>query len=102
MRKLRILLYCLCIMTLTVFMSSNADAATLKTVTVSNSSTYKWDLTHDGKADTVKFLLTKNGSYITKTQIYVNGRIAYTYSGRSFYRLEVQYVKLAMTESFCM
>lgn len=102
MRKLRILIYCLCVMTLTVFMSSNADAATLKTVTVSNSSTYKWDLTHDGKADTVKFLLTKNYGRVIKAQIYVNGKIAYTYSNssRTFYRLEVQYVKIANDREF--
>ena len=103
MRKLRILIYCLCIMTLTVFMSSNADAATLKTITVSNSSTYKWDLTHDGKADTVKFLLTKNNyGCVIKAQIYVNGKIAYTYSNSSkyFHRLEVQYVKIANDREF--
>ncbi len=99
MKRIRLLFYFLCMVSMTFLLSSNADAATLKSVTLTNSATYKWDLTHDGKADTVRFQFSKNGNYITKTQIYVNGKNAYTYSG-NFYKLEVQYVKISNSKEF--
>ena len=58
-------------------MSSNVYGATLKSATVSKTKTYRWDLTHDGKSDSVKFVIAKdNYNMINKLQIHVNGKKA--------------------------
>lgn len=84
-----------------MLMSSNACAATLKSVKVNKTSTYKWDLTHDGKADSVKFVLTKDRyDYCRKLQINVNGKKAYSASNLWAYGFDVQYVKMSKNKEF--
>lgn len=82
-------------------MSSNVYGATLKSATVSKTKTYKWDLTHDGKSDSVKFVIAKdNYNMINKLQIHVNGKKAYSASNLYVYRIEVQYVKISNSREF--
>ena len=81
MKKTKIYLYCLCMAIMMLLMSSNVYGATLKSATVSKTKTYRWDLTHDGKSDSVKFVIAKdNYNMINKLQIHVNGKKAYSIS----------------------
>ena len=102
MRKLEAYLCCLCMAIMMVLMSSSVYGATLKSVTLNKTGTYKWDLTHDGKADTVKFVLTKDkyNMYTNRLQINVNGKNAYTVSNLYIYSVEAQYVKISNSKEF--
>lgn len=101
MKKTKIYLYCLCMAIMMLLMSSNVYGATLKSATVSKTKTYKWDLTHDGKSDSVKFVIAKdNYGMLNKLQIHVNGKKAYSASNLYVYRIEVQYVKISNSREF--
>ena len=101
MKKAKIYLYCLCMAIMMLLMSSNVYGATLKSATVSKTKTYRWDLTHDGKADSVKFVIAKdNYNMINKLQIHVNGKKAYSISDLYVYRIQIQYVKISNSKEF--
>lgn len=101
MKKTKIYLYCLCMAIMMLLMSSNVYGATLKSATISKTKTYRWDLTHDGKSDSVKFVIAKdNYGMLNKLQIHVNGKKAYSASNLYVYRIEVQYVKISNSREF--
>lgn len=101
MKKTKIYLYCLCMAIMMLLMSSNVYGATLKSATVSKTKTYRWDLTHDGKADSVKFVIVKdNYNMINNLQIHVNGKKAYSISDLYVYRIQIQYVKISNSKEF--
>ncbi len=102
MKKAKVYLCCLCMAIMMVLMSSSVYGATLKSATVSKTGTYKWDLTHDGKADSVQFILIKDryNMYTNKIQINVNGKKAYSVSKLNIYNIEVKYVKISNSKEF--
>lgn len=101
MRKMKVYFGCLAMVIMMMLMSCNAYAATLKSAKVSKTKTYKWDLTHDGKADSIKFVLTKDRyGCCKKLQINVNGKKAYSASGLRAYSFDVQYVKISKNKEF--
>lgn len=103
MRKMKVYFGSLCMIIMMMLMSTSAYAATLKSVTVNKNRTYKWDMTHDGKADSVKFTFTKdrhNSGCCKKLQISVNGKKAYSASNLWAYEFQVQYIKISKTKEF--
>lgn len=101
MRKTKVYFCCLCMAIMMMLMSSSVYGATLKSVTVSKTQTYRWDLTHDGKTDSVKFVIAKNNyDMINRLQIHVNGKKAYSISDLYVYRIEVQYVRISNSKEF--
>lgn len=79
-----------------------ASVESIASYAESSFSTQK-DITGDGEADTIRFVLVKesNGYYTDKVNVYINGENALTINPEiSFYGIQVNYVKMSKKKVF--
>ncbi len=90
---------CFILMLLLTALPAQAASVT-KHNAIKKTTSFKADMTHDGKVDTIKVKLTKNGTYISKVTIEINGKKAFSESGLWCYNVNVHYFKYSNKDEF--
>ena len=90
----------LCVFLLSGMLPVKASAAGITKLNV-NQTYYSLDVTGDGRSDILSFQKTAiDNTYYSNLNIYVNGRLAYSFSNMYVYEFDFQLVRLRNGKPF--